>query len=77
MEQRNAPTEAPDGDPLAEAAELETAEATSGIAAVLALANATMLAASALGLITGLVVGVLVGRRTAAPPPPPWRRRGR
>jgi hypothetical protein len=74
VEERDPALGGPHGDALAEPAGLETAEATSGMAAFLAVVNATMLLAGALGLITGLLFGVLIGRRTAAPPPPPWRR---
>lgn len=74
MEQRDPATEGPHGEALGEAPGLETAETTSGIAAFLAVMNATMLLAGAVGLITGLFLGVLIGRRAAAPPPPAWRR---
>ena len=53
---------------------VEPAETASGIAAMLAVMNATMLLAGGAGLIMGLLFGLLIGRRTAPPPPPPWRR---
>ena len=74
MEQRDPVTEGTSAEAFGEAPGLETAETTSGIAAFLAIVNATMLLAGGIGLITGLLVGILIGRRAAPAPPPAWRR---
>ncbi len=74
MEHPDRATEGPHDEELGEAAGVETADATSGMAALFAVLNATMLLSWAVGLITGLMFGVVIGRRTAAPPSPPWRR---
>lgn len=59
---------------IGQAGGVETAETADRVAALLAVVNATMLLAGAVGLITGLLFGVLIGRRTAPPPPRAWRR---
>ena len=51
----------------------ETTETAGVVAALLGVMNTGMLLASAVGLITGVSLGLLIGRRTAPPPPPRWR----
>ena len=52
---------------------IETTETAGIVAALLGVMNTGMLLASAVGLITGVSLGLLIGRRTAPPPPPRWR----